>query len=156
MPNGAVRKGAKHSGGKLTITSEPSVESSSQAKQHRQKLRKATQRSSDELLDALIAEQLQGGDGEGNDQRKSVAHKPLAIDNFAFHEHNDEEGLEGRHESSNLGPAVSSDDPTIRVPAKPMSFSPLRDATGSTCTPRVPESEPRSSEPTVQQPIVSE
>eukprot|EP00971_Amphidinium_carterae_P146729 2908000-Amphidinium_carterae.1 len=63
MPQGAVRKGAKHAGsGKLSIERDTASESSAQSKQQRQRLRHASQKTADEYLDALLAEQLHAKD----------------------------------------------------------------------------------------------
>eukprot|EP00971_Amphidinium_carterae_P072106 1426081-Amphidinium_carterae.1 len=60
MPHGGVRKGVKHAGVKLTIERDADSDTNPQSKQQRQKPQHFTQKSADDMLDEMFAEDLRG------------------------------------------------------------------------------------------------
>eukprot|EP00971_Amphidinium_carterae_P346108 6487388-Amphidinium_carterae.1 len=144
MPHGGVRKGAKHAGGKLTIERDAESDASHHSKQHRQKLRHANQKSADDMLDEMLAEQLQGKPKIQENVLVAAQNKPeenhlaLALTNCAsatpciFSDACPEDAGRSTHVASCPGPAGTP----RSASTQPMSFGPLRDATGATYTPR--------------------
>eukprot|EP00971_Amphidinium_carterae_P340797 6479277-Amphidinium_carterae.2 len=143
MPNGAVKKDAKHGTPKLSFASDAASDCSSHTKQQRQKLRKANQKSADELLDELLAEQLQT---EPNEQGAEVvsckpAHIVHALAAGAAARNVPIDDDEGEPMASRTTEVAHAMPPHAAgaTTTRPVSFSPLQDATGATYTPRLHE-----------------